>query len=256
MYADVHCHLNNEAFAEDLKAVIARAKGEGVNTIVNVGWDLPSSEYALQLARQNEGFWAVVGVHPQDAKDIEGELEPQLKTLAQAPQAIAIGEIGLDYHYLNSPKAVQQEIFRRQLSVATELGLPVVIHSREATEDTLEILGEFQLERCLLHCYSGSWETAQIAFDRGYYLSFGGPVTFKNSRRAVEVVEQMPLERLLLETDAPYLAPEPVRGKRNEPALIVHTYQKVAQLRGLSARELAAQIKINLERFFQLPREV
>ena len=255
MFSDVHCHLNHEDFAADCEEVAQRAQDAGVQTIINVGWDLPSSKAALNLAQKREGFWAVVGVHPHDASGVGEGLEAELIALAQHPKVLAIGEIGLDYHYNYSPKAVQQEVFKRQLALANKLELPVVIHSREADGDTLAILDEYKPTRCLLHCFGGSWETAQLALERGYYFSFGGPVTFKNAKRPVEVVGKLPLDRIMVETDAPYLAPEPKRGRRNEPAFVVHTLERIAKIRGLSVSELAQVIERNVALFFNLPME-
>ncbi|HQD39002.1 MAG TPA: TatD family hydrolase [Bacillota bacterium] len=252
MIVDVHCHLNHEDFAGDLEAVLERAEAAGVGGIINVGWDLPSSAKAVELAEKIDICWAAVGVHPHDAKDVDGGMEQELIKLAEHPKVVAMGEVGLDYHYDHSPRPVQQEVFRRQLAVARQLNMPVVIHSREADRDTMLILEEFAPPRCLLHCYGGSWETAQLGLKRGYYFSFGGPVTFKNAKRPVEVVSKLPVERLMLETDAPYLAPEPNRGKRNEPAFLVHTLGRVAQLKEIPEADLARLLKENVESFFQI----
>lgn len=255
MLFDVHCHLNHEDFTTDWEEVAQRAGEAGVEGIINVGWDLVSSKDAIRLAEKKDNFWAVVGVHPHDAAGVGEELEEELEALAQHPKVVAIGEIGLDYHYDYSPRPLQQEVFKRQLAVANKLKLPVVIHSREADKDTMSILEELRPARCLLHCFGGSWQTAQLALERGYYFSFGGPVTFKNAKRPVEVVSKLPIDRLMVETDAPYLAPEPNRGKRNEPAFVVHTLRRIAELRNLPFPDLVQEVGKNTAAFFNLPLE-
>jgi TatD DNase family protein len=250
MFTDVHCHLNHEDFATDWQAAFQRAKAAGVGRLIVVGWDLASSKRAIEQAELNDSVWATVGVHPEDASGADENLERELLTLSGHRKVVAFGEIGLDYHYENSPRPVQQEVFRRQLAVAEEQGLPVMIHSREAANDTMEILSHFNV-RCLLHCFGGSWETAKLALDRGYYFSFGGPVTFKNSKRAAEVVSKLPVERLMVETDSPYLAPVPNRGQRNEPAFLPYTMEKIAQLKGMPTCELAGRIEKNVTSFFE-----
>jgi TatD DNase family protein len=255
MLFDVHCHLNHEDFQPDWEDVARRAREAGVRGIINVGWDLPSSRAAIDLAQRRDDFWAVVGVHPHDASGVGESLESELVQLARHPKVVAIGEVGLDYHYDYSPRPLQREVFRRQLAVANELELPVVIHSRDAAADTMSILDELKPRRCLLHCFGGSWETAQWGLSRGYYFSFGGPVTFKNAKRPVEVVSKLPQDRLMVETDAPYLAPEPNRGKRNEPAFVVDTLRRIALLRGIPSSELARALGKNTLSFFNIRLE-
>jgi TatD DNase family protein len=200
---DSHAHLNDPRFAEDLADVVLRAREAGVTEIVNVGYDLTSSEAAVQLAEGFPGLWAVVGLHPHDAKLWNEELESRLEELAGHPRVLAIGEAGLDYYYDNSPREEQRAAFRSQLALAERLGLPVVIHSREAAQDTLEILREHTQVECLLHCYSGSAETARTYLEMGHYFSFGGPITFQNANRLRSVVAEIPLERILLKRTAP-----------------------------------------------------
>jgi TatD DNase family protein len=252
---DSHAHLNDPRFAEDLADVVLRAREAGVTEIVNVGYDLSSSEAAVQLAEGFPGLWAVVGLHPHDAKLWNEELESRLEELAGHPRVLAIGEAGLDYYYDNSPREEQRAAFRSQLALAERLGLPVVIHSREAVQDTLEILREHTQVECLLHCYSGSAETARTYLEMGHYFSFGGPITFQNANRLRSVVAEIPLERILLETDCPYLTPHPHRGKRNEPAYLGLIAGKLAEIHGVSVEEVVRITAANARRFFRMPVE-
>ena len=196
---DSHAHLNDPAFEDDLADVISRAEAQGVDAIINVGYDLMSSNVAVELAERFPGLWAVVGLHPHDAKLWTEELCDAIKELTQHPKVLAIGEVGLDYHYDYSPRDVQRHVFREQLALSLELDLPVVIHSREATKDTLDIVGEYPSVPRLLHCYSGSLETARLYEKMGHFFSFGGPITFKNANKLRDVVAGLPLERILLE---------------------------------------------------------
>ena len=206
---DSHAHLNDPRFASDVAEVVQRAQANGVKGIINVGYDLESSRQAVQLAEEFPSLYAVIGVHPHDAKTWTDEIEEELRKLSAHRKVVAIGETGLDYHYDNSPRDVQQEVFRKQLALAQELGLPAVIHSREAAQDTLEIIKEFPDVRCVLHCYSGSWEMAKEYLKMGHYFSAAGPITFKNAHKLRGVIGQIPLSHMFLETDCPYLTPVP-----------------------------------------------
>ncbi|NMB00309.1 MAG: TatD family hydrolase [Firmicutes bacterium] len=249
---DSHAHLNDPRFSDDLPEVVARAKDAGVRTIINVGYDLTSSLTAIELAEKFSGLWAVVGLHPHDAKHWTDELRQSLKELAKHPKVVAIGEAGLDYHYDNSPRDTQRAVFREQLALAAEVNLPVVIHSREATQDTLDILGEYPHVPCLLHCYSGSLETAAVYKQMGHYFSFGGPITFQNANKLRKVVAGIPLERILLETDCPYLTPHPHRGKRNEPAYLPLVAEKLAEVYECTLDEVMQKTVENTRLFFRL----
>lgn len=249
---DSHAHLNDPRFASDVAEVISRANEAGVAGIINVGYDLRSSREAIRLAEDFGGLWAVVGLHPHDAKHWTDEVRSSLKELAKHPKVLAIGEAGLDYHYDNSPRDQQRHAFREQLRLAQEVNLPLVIHSREATQDTVEILREFPEVPCLLHCYSGSLETAKIYGEMGHYFSFGGPITFKNAIKLRKVVAAIPLERILLETDCPYLTPHPHRGKRNEPAHLVLVAEKLAEIHGCTVEEVMHQTVENTRQFFRI----
>lgn len=249
---DSHAHLNDPRFADDLEAVVERAKNAGVHTIINIGYDLESSRRAVQLAEEFPGLWAVVGLHPHDAKLWDKKMEAELKCLAGHSKVVAVGEIGLDYHYDNSPRPHQKQAFQAQLALCSELGLPAVIHSRDAAQDTLGVIEQFPQVPCLLHCYSGSWETSRIYQEMGHVFSFGGPVTFKNARRLRDVVKRIPPERILAETDCPYLTPHPHRGKRNEPAYLVYVLEKLAEIHELSVEEMIRLTEENTKKFFRL----
>lgn len=250
MLTDSHAHLDDERLQGEVDAVIARAKEAGVGLIVSVGSDLESSRRCIGLAGLYDCVYAVAGVHPHEAAQApEGYLD-ELRSLLTAPKVVALGEIGLDYHYDLSPRPVQQAVFAAQLALARELDCAVVVHTREADEDTYRILAESGVRRVVLHCFSGNWEQAQRYLELGYYLSLSGVVTFPKSEDTREVAANVPLNRLMLETDAPYLAPVPRRGRRNEPAYVRHTAEAVAGLRGVALEDLARETTANVRRFF------
>jgi TatD DNase family protein len=237
---DTHCHLNDPAYQADLAAVLKRARAAGVVRMLVVGYDLPSSQKALALAEAEDGIYAAVGIHPHDAAGVTTADLVRLEEMLAHPKAVALGEIGLDYHYENSPRREQQEVFRAQLALAQKVGKPVVIHGREAHADLVAALkAEGDRYQGVMHCYSGSKEAAREYLDLNLYISVAGPVTFKNARKLLEVVPMLPPERLLLETDAPYLTPHPWRGRRNEPACLVAVAERVAQLRGMTTEAVA-----------------
>jgi TatD DNase family protein len=246
---DTHCHLDGERFDSDREEVLKRAK-ENLEFIVNIGYDLESSKRSLALAKENEFVYATVGVHPTDIKGYDEELEKELEKLAQEEKVVAIGEIGLDYHWMTTPKEHQKEIFRKQLELARRLKKPVVIHTREAMADTIEILKEYPEIVGVIHCYPGSVESAKELIDR-FYLGIGGTLTFKNAKKSVQVVEEIPLEKIVLETDSPYLAPTPYRGERNEPIYVQEVAKKIAEIKGISEEEV---IKITTENAKKLYR--
>ncbi|NLY52911.1 MAG: TatD family hydrolase [Firmicutes bacterium] len=249
---DTHCHLNDERFEEDLPQVIQRARSAGVTGLINIGYDLDSSRRAIEQAGLYPGLKTTVGIHPHDASTATEAALEELAKLASAESVVAIGETGLDYYYDNSPREMQRLAFRRQMELAKELGLPVVIHSRDATQDTLEILKDFAPLRGVMHCFSGSFETAQICIDMGLYIAFGGAITFKNANRLRGVAARVPLERIVLETDCPYLSPEPHRGRRNEPAYLVHILAKLAEIKQVSEAEAAEITTANARAVFGL----
>ena len=254
---DTHCHLTDERFTEDFDQVIARMNEVGVHRAVVIGDasddDAPA---ALSLCERFDNFYAAVGVHPHVASAWDDGRAALLRGYLAHPKAVCLGEIGLDYHYDLSPRDRQLEAFEAQLDIALEMNKPVALHIREAHGEATEILrARFQsgkLPRCLLHCYSGSWESAKTYLSMGCFISLSGSVTFKNAPKLHEVAMNVPLDRLLIETDCPYLAPEPMRGRRNEPAFVAHTARKIAAIRGMDAELLAEATTANGKRFFQI----
>jgi TatD DNase family protein len=251
---DTHAHLDFGRFKRDREQVIERAVKEGVKYIVNIGADLKSSYRSVELARSNSNIFATVGIHPHDADQLDEKALQELKRLSQDENVSAIGEIGLDYHYDNSPRDIQKAAFREQLLLAKETGLPVVIHSREADEDTLKILQELHVEEIggIMHCFGSGLEMARECLDLNLYLAFGGVITFGNAVELRKVVQEVPLERILLETDCPYLTPEPFRGRRNEPAYVKYVAEKIARLKGLTLEEIAEATTTNAKRIYGL----
>ena len=254
MFFDSHAHLDDRRFDSDRAAVIDRARAAGVSGIINVGADMDSSARAVALAEKYEGIYASVGIHPHDAKDMkEGDYQT-LKRWAAQPKVVAIGEIGLDYHYDHSPRTVQKEVFLRQLDLAREVGKPFIIHEREAHADMLNIVKTAaQGLSGVFHCFSGSLEIAVELVKMGFYISLAGPVTFANSVKAKAVATGIPLDKLLIETDCPYLTPHPFRGKRNEPEYVRYVAEEVAALRKISIEEVAMATTANVKRLFNIP---
>jgi TatD DNase family protein len=273
MLIDTHCHLEMDEFDSDREAVIQRAKDADIEAIITIGSDLEGCKGAVELSERFDFIYAAVGIHPHDAKDFTEEIFNLLKSWAKNSippfpsfakgaqggiKIVAIGEIGLDYHYENSPREIQKEVFKRQLALAMETGLPVVIHSREAKNDTLEIIQKSGINKGVLHCFSGDMDMAERAMAMGFYISIAGPVTFKNARRPREIAKAIPDDYLLIETDAPYLAPEPFRGKRNEPSYLLHIAKTIAELRGIRTEDMARITTLNAKRLFgigKMPEE-
>lgn len=251
---DSHAHLNNEAFDEDRKELFDRIK-ENMDFVVNIGYDLESSEISVEYANKYDFIYATVGFHPDEIGGYNEVAEKKLEELAKNKKVVAIGEIGLDYHWMTFPKEKQQEIFRRQLELAKKLNKPVVIHSREAMEDTLNILREYPEVKGIFHCYPGSVESAKEVIDR-FYLGIGGVLTFKNAKKLVEVVENIPLDRLILETDCPYMAPTPFRGKRNEPVYVEYVAKKIAEIKNISYEEVVKATNENTKKAYRLDEEL
>ncbi len=262
MWFDTHAHLQDDDFAADRPAVLERAIQAGISRILLPASDLQDSRLALEMARQNNRLFCAVGCHPHTAADF-GQDSPavwhELIRSGYKSPIVALGEIGLDYHYDLSPRPIQQDVFRLQLDWAYEFDLPVIIHEREAAADCLAILknarknGRLRSMPGVCHCFSGSVETAEILLDLGFYLGFDGPVTFRNARKPLDVIEHCPHDRLLLETDSPYLTPVPYRGRRNEPAYIPLIGAKIAEIWQISLEETARLTTKNAERLFQLP---
>jgi TatD DNase family protein len=246
---DSHCHLDDAAFDPDREATIQRALDAGVELMVAVGTGKgpPDLEAGVRLAEAHPQFLATVGVHPHDAAKATAETWTRLEELLAHPKVIAVGEIGLDYHYDFSPRDVQRAVFIHQLRIAAAHRKPIVIHTREAWDDTMALLNEHPATG-IMHCFTGNMEQAEQALALGFYLSFGGVVTFPKATELHEVARTAPLDRILLETDAPYLAPVPQRGKRNEPAFIVHTARRLAELRGVAVEEVVRATAENFHR--------
>lgn len=254
MYIDTHVHLNADQYDEDLQQVIDRALEAKVNYMVVIGFDRKTIERAISLADKYDFIYAVVGWHPVDAIDCTEEDLLWIEELAAHPKVVAIGETGLDYHWDKSPHDVQQEIFRKQIRLAQKVNLPIVIHNRDATEDVIRILQEEHAEITggVMHCFGGSVETAKICINLNFMISLGGPVTFKNAKTPKEVATEISLDHLMIETDAPYLAPHPHRGKRNEPSLVPLVAEEIARLKNISVEEVARVTTINAIKFYNL----
>lgn len=254
MLFDTHAHLDDQAFDQDRRELIAQLPQAGIGLVMNPGCSLASSRNAAALAREYDFLYAAVGSHPDAADEVTPQVLDAYRQLCRDnPKVLAIGEIGLDYHYEDIPRQRQLAAFRDQMALAQELGLPVIVHEREAHADGMAVVEEFPQVTGVFHCYSGSAEMAQWLVSRGWYIGFTGVLTFKNARKAVEVAQQLPLERIVLETDCPYMSPEPYRGKRNDPSRLPFMAQKLAQLRGLSTEEVAAITTENGRRLYRLP---
>jgi TatD DNase family protein len=254
MLFDTHAHLNAEQYNEDLQEVIERAQEEGVSNIVVVGFDRPTIEKAMELAENYEFIYACVGWHPVDAIDMTEEDLVWIEELAAHPKVVAIGEMGLDYHWDKSPKEIQKSVFRKQIQLAKKVKLPIVIHNRDATADIVEILQEEGAEEVggIMHCFSGSAEIAKECVKMNFYISLGGPVTFKNAKKPKEVAAEIHLDKLLIETDCPYLTPHPHRGKRNEPSYVKLVAEQIAEIKGISLEEVAAATTRNAKKLFDI----
>lgn len=254
MFIDTHVHLNADQYEDDLQKVINRALDANVKKMVVIGFDRITIERAMKLVEEYSFLYAVVGWHPVDAIDCTEEDLKWIEELAEHEKVVGIGEMGLDYHWDKSPKDVQQALFRQQIRLAQKVNLPIIIHNRDATEDVIRILQEEEahLTGGIMHCYGGSVETAKQCIEMNFMISLGGPVTFKNAKKPKEVATEIPLEYLLIETDAPYLAPHPHRGKRNEPALVTLVAEEIAHLKGITVEEVAEATTKNAERFFKI----
>jgi len=253
---DSHCHLDMEAYENDLDEIINKALLAGISNIITIGINKASSEKAVQLAEQYSSVYAAVGVHPHDASKVSENDFAAIARLAAHERVVGYGEIGLDYAKLYAPKNIQQKIFSRQLAMAKELKLPVIIHDREAHEDTLKILKQHAPFAAggVMHCFSGDTEFAQQMVEIGFYISIPGIVTFKNAKALQKVVCELPLESMLVETDGPFLAPVPKRGKRNMPVFLLYTAEKIAELRSTTLAVVANQTTINTRTLFRLPQ--
>lgn len=255
MLIDSHAHLDDEKFDKDRDEVIKSFKENNLELVINVGADLESSKKAVQLSKEYDSIYAAVGVHPHDASEIDSNTLEILRELSKEEKVVAIGEIGLDYYYDNSPRDLQKEWFRKQIKLAKELDLPIVVHSRDASQDVFDIISEESEEgklRGVIHCFSESVEMAYEYIKLGFYISLGGPVTFKNAKVPKQVAKEVPLENLLIETDSPYLTPEPNRGKRNEPKNVRYVAETIANLKEMSYEKLKDVTNQNTKRLFNI----
>ncbi|MDD5603406.1 MAG: TatD family hydrolase [Eubacteriales bacterium] len=255
MIYDTHAHYDDSSFDEDRYSVIEGLRAKGIGCVVNISADMLSIRESIALAEKYEFFYSSVGIHPHNAEEYNAENEALLYGFSNNEKVKAIGEIGLDYHYDHPARDIQKKVFAAQLDIAAKTGLPVIIHDREAHEDVLNIIREKAegLSGVVFHCYSGSVEMAKELFKMGFYISIGGALTFKNSRKLPEVVSFMPLDRIMLETDCPYLAPDPYRGKRNDSGYLYLTARKISEIKGISYEETAAATTENAIKFFGLP---
>ena len=252
MFFDTHAHLDDDRFSEDREVVIERIQKEGISLVVNIGASIESSKESLALAEKYDFIYAAVGVHPSDTDKLTNADLETIKEMARHKKAVAIGEIGLDYYYEDPDRETQKIWFKKQLKLAKELGMPYIIHDRDAHGDVLDIIREVGYFNGLMHCYSGSAEMAKELIKLGFYISIAGQVTFKNAPKVREVVKAVPVDRLLIETDSPYLTPEPFRGKRNDPSKVRFTCEKIAEIKGLSLEETAKITLQNGKTFYRI----
>ena len=253
MLFDTHAHLDDRAFDADRETLLASLPEQGIGLVMNPGCSLASSRAADALSRKYPFVYAAVGSHPDAADEVDEQvLEEYRRMCRENPKIRAIGEIGLDYHYEDIPRSRQLEAFRAQMALAQELDLPVIVHEREAHEDGMRVVEEFPEVTGVFHCYSGSGEMARWLVSRGWYIGFTGVLTFKNARKAVEVAQSIPMERIVLETDCPYMSPEPYRGKRNAPSRLCYMAQKLAQLRNLPLEEVEQITVENGKRLYRI----
>ena len=252
MLFDTHAHMDDRAFDEDREALLAKLPEQGIGLLMNPGCSLASSRNAVALAERYDYIYAAVGSHPDAADEVNDQVLAEYQALCKQEKVLAIGEIGLDYHYEDIPRARQQAAFRAQMALAAELDLPVIVHEREAHEDGMRIVDEYPTVKGVFHCYSGSAEMAKWLVSRGWYIGFTGVLTFKNARKAVETAASIPLERIVLETDCPYMSPEPFRGKRNDPGRLYRMAEKLAEIRGLSVEEIHAITMENGKKLYRM----
>ena len=253
MLFDTHAHMDDRAFDEDRETLLSQLPDRGIGLLMNPGCSLASSRNAAALAKQYDYIYAAVGSHPDAADEVTPEVLEEYRELCRKNEKIrAIGEIGLDYHYEDIPRDLQKKAFRMQLELAKELRLPAIVHERDAHEDGMRMVEDFPEVTGVFHCYSGSLEMAKWLINRGWYIGFTGVLTFKNARKALEVAGNIPLERIVLETDCPYMSPEPFRGKRNDPGKLYRMAERLAELRGLTVEEIHAITTENGKRLYRI----
>lgn len=252
MFFDTHAHYDDEKFDADRRELLEKMPQSGVELIVDPASDIASAKKAQSIAWEFPFVYFAAGVHPHEASAAAPDYLDEIRALAEDPKCVAVGEIGLDYHYDFSPRDIQRRVYGEQLALAMEIDKPVIIHEREAVADNLDILRAHPGVRGVVHCYSGSWETAKLLLDMGLNISFTGVITFKNARRCLEVLEKIPLDRVMIETDSPYMAPEPHRGERNSSLFVNLVAEKIAQIRGMSVADIAGITRENGLRFFNI----
>ncbi|MCC7201376.1 MAG: TatD family hydrolase [Nitrospirae bacterium] len=256
MLIDTHCHLTMYDAGPERSGVIKAATEAGISRLITIGTDIEDSRNAIAIAEEHDFIYAAVGIHPHDVKDFsDGEnVSKTIRELASGKKVVALGETGLDYHYMHSPAKAQQEHFRLEINLAKSMGLPVIVHSREAKDDTLQILKEEDIAAAggVLHCFSGDMDMAEKAMGMGLYISFSGVITFKNAGKILDIVAAVPLDRILIETDAPFLTPHPHRGKRNEPAYVRYVAEKIAEVKNIPLDELGQVVMSNASRLFNI----
>ena len=255
MLIDTHAHLDFPELSQDLGSVLQRARTNGIRQIITIGISLATSQNAIELANDHANVFATVGIHPHGARELDEDIMAKIRSLAQQKKVVAIGEIGLDYYRDRQPRQIQRTCLHQQLAIACELKLPVAFHVRDAYKDFLDIVNGYKnlLNGVVMHCFSGTWEIARKCLDLGFYLSIPGTVTYPKAQIQQEVAMRAPLDKLLVETDAPFLAPVPYRGKVNEPSFVLHTAQAIAQLRHCDLEEVAEETSRNARSIFSLP---
>ena len=250
MYFESHAHYDDERFDEDRDTLLAYFPAEGIETVVNASSDIKSSKASIALSEKYPFFYAAVGVHPHEVENITEADIDELRELSKHPKVVAIGEIGLDYYYDLSPRDLQRHWFKRQLELADELKMPVIIHSRDAAQECFDIIKNSNVRNGVIHCYSGSAEMAEEYIKMGFYIGVGGSLTFKNNKKGVETVERIPIEKILIETDSPYLAPVPYRGKRNDSRLLKYVVERISQLKNIPENDICNITKNNAQNLF------
>ncbi|MBO7252616.1 MAG: TatD family hydrolase [Oscillospiraceae bacterium] len=253
MLFDTHAHLNDPAFDADREELMAGLAAKGIGLVMNAGCSLQSSQDIIAMAERYPWLYASVGSHPDSADEVNEQVIEEYRKLCRHEKVKAIGEIGLDYYYEDIPRDIQKQAFRMQMELAKEVDLPVIIHEREAHDDGMRIVKEFPTVKGVFHCYSGSAEMARQLVNMGWYIGFTGVLTFKNARKAVETAASIPLDRIVLETDCPFMAPEPFRGKRNDPGYLPKMAEKLAEIRGVSVEEAIASTTENAKRLYRIP---
>ena len=250
MYFESHAHYDDERFDEDRDILLASFPAEGIETVVNASSDIKSSKASIALSEKYPFFYAAVGVHPHEVENITEADIDELRELSKHPKVVAIGEIGLDYYYDLSPRDLQRHWFKIQLELADELKMPVIIHSRDAAQECFDIIKNSNVRNGVIHCYSGSAEMAEEYIKMGFYIGVGGSLTFKNNKKGVETVERIPIEKILIETDSPYLAPVPYRGKRNDSRLLKYVVERISHIKNIPENDICNITKNNAQNLF------